>query len=85
MKATTATPAPLFGTEALITSTVLTEDTRPHRILVVDLYLDGDKQGGHCVMCDAYGELTALADLPPHAYGCTPGVPAFASPAPSWL
>lgn len=62
-----------------------TSDTRPHRVRVVDLYIDGDRQGGTCVVCDAYGELNALTDLAPHAYGCTPGIEAFASPAPSWL
>ncbi|MCZ1021454.1 hypothetical protein [Streptomyces noursei] len=85
MKATTTSPAPLFGTEDLITSTVQTPDTRPHRIRAFDLYMDGDKQGGRCVVCDAYGELTALRDLAPHAYGCTSGTEPFTSPAPSWL
>ncbi|MEW2434230.1 hypothetical protein AB0952_08615 [Streptomyces caniferus] len=84
MKAST-TPAPLFGTAELITSTVRTPDTRPHRIRVVDLYMTGDKQGGYCVLCDAYGELNALRDLSAHAYGCTPGIEAFVSPAPAWL
>ncbi|MFI8932397.1 hypothetical protein ACIG3E_32635 [Streptomyces sp. NPDC053474] len=77
-------PTPLFGTADLITSAVQTSDTRPHRLRVIDLYLEGDKQGAYCVLCDAYGELSALRDLAPHAYGCTPGVGAFASPAPGW-
>lgn len=84
MQATT--PAPLFGgTEDLITSAVQTPDTRPHRIRVTDLYLDGDRQGGYCVLCDAYGELNALGNLAPHAYGCMPGIEPFSSSAPAWL
>ncbi|MFE0356474.1 hypothetical protein ACFW2K_22780 [Streptomyces nigra] len=85
MTATTQTPAPLFGTEDLITSTVATpKETKPHTLRVVDLYINGDKQGAHCVVCDAYGELNALRDLGPYAYGCTQ-VPAFESPAPQWM
>ncbi|MFH0246408.1 hypothetical protein ACGRHY_29205 [Streptomyces sp. HK10] len=84
MKATTTSPAPLFGTEDLITSTVHTPDTRPHRIRVVDLYMEGDKQGGFCVLCDAYGELNALRDLAPHSYGCMPDIEPFTSPTPAW-
>ncbi|MGW7463719.1 hypothetical protein ACWGJT_03200 [Streptomyces xantholiticus] len=84
MSATMTPLTPLFGTEGLITSTVQTPDTRPHRLRVTDLYMEGDRQGGTCVLCDAYGELIALRDLPPHAYGCRPGIEPFASPAPAW-
>lgn len=79
-------PAPLSsGTEDLIISTVQTAGTRPHAIVITDMYSEGDRQGGRCVQCGDQGELSALRYPAPHAYGCMPGIEPFVSPPASWL
>ncbi|WP_328372886.1 hypothetical protein OG800_49275 (plasmid) [Streptomyces sp. NBC_00445] len=78
-----ATSAP--SDSDLITSTVATPNlTRPHLIRVCGLEANGDRKGGRCVECGTYGELAALRDLAPSAYGCQPGIESFTSPAPLW-
>ncbi|WP_055535708.1 hypothetical protein [Streptomyces graminilatus] len=70
----------------LIASAVATPGlTRPHLIRICDFETTGDQQGGTCVRCGAHGELSALRNLAPSAYGCQPGIEPFVSPAPLWL
>jgi len=81
MSATATTTEP-----GLIASVIATPDlTRPHLIRICDFEINGDQQGGTCVLCGAHGELSALRNLAPSAYGCQPGIEPFASPAPLWL
>ncbi|MEU5900408.1 hypothetical protein [Streptomyces venezuelae] len=69
MATPTTAPAPLFGTE-LVVSQVSTPGPNPHKLRRCDLYLPGDQQGAECQVCDAYGEFYALAYLPAGSFGC---------------